>query len=50
MSTKEVAFMEDGIYPANQSHLKSFQKVLTGWKKADLPKKPLCFWICKQAN
>jgi len=33
-----VAFLEDGLYPANQSNLKSFLKDLIGWKKAGPPK------------
>jgi len=35
----KVAFLEGRFYPANQSNLKSFQKALIGWKKADPPKK-----------
>jgi len=42
-------FWKAGFYSANQSNQKSFQKALIGWKKADLPKKPLLFWSCKQA-
>jgi len=38
-----------GYYPANQRNLKSFLNALIGWKKAGHPKKPLCFWTCKQA-
>jgi len=43
MIKTKVAFLEAGFYPANQSHLKSFQKALIGWLKADPPKKPLLF-------
>jgi len=32
-----------------KNNLKSFQKALIGWKKAGLPKKPILFWLCKQA-
>jgi len=44
-----VAFWRTGFFLANQSNLKSIQKDLIAWKKADLPKKPLLFWACKQA-
>jgi len=33
MSIKEVVFLEGRLYLANQRNLKSFQKVLIGWKK-----------------
>jgi len=36
-------FWRAGFYPANQSNLKSIQKALLGWKKADPPKNPLLF-------
>jgi len=43
MIKTKVAFLEGRFYPVNQSSLKSFQKALIVWKKADLPKKPLLF-------
>jgi len=43
MTKTKVAFLEAGFYPANQSNLKSFQKALTGCKKAGLSKNPLLF-------
>jgi len=42
-------FRRAGLFPANQSNLKSFQKALIGWKEAGPSKKPLLFWTCKQA-
>jgi len=32
-----------GFYPANQSSLKSIEKALIDWKKADPQKKPVLF-------
>jgi len=43
MIKTKVAFLEGRLFPANQSHLKSFQKALIGWLKAGLPIKPLLF-------
>jgi len=43
MIKAKVTFWRAGFYPANQSNLKSFQKVLIGWKKAGPPKKPISF-------
>jgi len=43
-------FWRAGFYLAKQSNLKSNQKALISWKKADPPKNPLLFWSCKQAN
>jgi len=40
-------FFGGRFYLANQSNLKSFQKVLIGWKKVGFPKKPLLFWSSK---
>jgi len=50
MIKPKVAFWEAGSFPANQRHLKNFYKAPIGWKKAGPPKKPLLFWLCKQAN
>jgi len=44
MSKNEVAFLESRLFPVIQSYLKSFQKALIGWKKADRPKKLLLYW------
>jgi len=43
MIKTKVVFWRADFYPNNQSNLKSFQKALIGWKKADPPKKPLLF-------
>jgi len=43
MIKAKVTYLRAGFYPANQSNLKSFQKVLIGWKKTGPPKKPLLF-------
>jgi len=43
MIKTKVAFWRAAFYPTNQSNLKNIKKALIGWKKAGLPKKPLCF-------
>jgi len=43
MIKTKVAFLEGRLYSANQSSLKSIEKALIGWKKANPPKKPLLF-------
>jgi len=50
MIKTKVLFWRAGFCLANQSNLKSFHKVLIGWKKAGAPKKPLLFWSCNQAK
>jgi len=49
-SKQKWLFWRAGLYLANRSNLKSFQKALIGWKKTGPPNKPLLFWSCKQAN
>jgi len=39
MSDKEVASLKGALFLANQSNLKSYQKLLVAWKKASPPKK-----------
>jgi len=43
MIKTKVAFLEGRLFPSNQSNLKSFQKALIGWKKADPSKNLSCF-------
>jgi len=41
MIKTKVALLEDWLFPANQSFLKTFQVALIGWIKAGPPKKLL---------
>jgi len=43
MIKTKVAFLEGRPYPTQQKNLKSFQKVLIGWKKPALQKSHFCF-------
>jgi len=43
MTKTKMAYLEDWLYLANQSNLKSIQKALIGWKKAGLKKSHVCF-------
>jgi len=43
MIKTKVDFWRASFYQTNQSHLKSIEKALIGWKKAGPPKKPLLF-------
>jgi len=44
----KVAILEGRVLStANQGNKKLSKKPLIGWKKAGLPKMPLCFWTCK---
>jgi len=41
MSIKDVAFLKSRFLSSNQINLRSFQKVLIGWKKTALQKSTL---------